>query len=968
MASKPERNSKWKWSLGRLFGLKSEPTPASQYRKPRSLVVEQLEVRQLLTVVTLAPVRDAVEGNQAGQCCFTRDTTVGSLTAYYQPNAAGTAGYGDIANLSELTGAVTFPDGQSTVTLNVLGADDGVPESPESVILDLYYTGQYDLGSPSQATVWIYDAPTITVQKTQDATEGGQSGVLSFGRTNTLGSLTVYYAIDQTASTATAGNDYSAPATSGSVTFSAGASSVTLNVVPVDDSSLESDESVVLRIQSASTSGGSYFLGSPSSASCLIHDNEVAPTINVAATQNATEGGASGVLTFSRDLTSGSLMVYYSIDQTASTATAGTDYSAPATSGSVTFSAGASSVTLNVVPVDDSLVEGTESVVLKLSSNSSSYHLGSVSSASLSILDNDVAPMVSVAATQNTEEGSQSGVLTFSRDLTSGSLMVYYSIDQTASTATLGTDYTGPSSSGSVTFAAGAASVTLNVTPVQDTLVENDETVVLRLQSTSGSTYGLASASSATLLVFDDEPSAVTQLALLHDTGTSSADRITTDPTLTGQVSSLGASGQVTVQFDYDDNDTVDGWTTTDSQRNFTLSPTGLALGNEMIRARAKKWHDAQSTYVYGDWTSLSFMLVNSSNQPPVVSTLGLLHSSGQPGSLTTSDPTITGSVTDDISAGGLRIEFDVDNNGTVDQSAYANSSGNFSYTLQNVQPGEITVKVRAVEWDYQSSSQLNGNWNTLSFTLVENAGPTVNYLRLVADTGESTTDRVTIDPRITGQLTVPYGIIYGLTVQIDTNHDGTPEGTTVTDGQGNFSYAPQNVDPGEVTIKARGQNTDSQGNAVYGDWATLTFTLVETTTATVSNLHLVNDTGESSTDNVTGDPTLAGQVGFPAGQTVIPTTVQFEWTRDETPDATTLSDIDGDFRYTPGALPGGQVAVRARAAVWNADTASYLVGEWTSLTITYHRIDGKTLTFYMDQGYWGGSDHIFFDLPAGVN
>lgn len=685
--------SMWQETLAKL-GFKPRKNPKRpSYRRTRRLLLEPLETRQLLTTVTVALGQNATEGSQTGYVTFTRDNTVGSLMVNYSIDVqASTAMYSSDYSQPATMGSVTFSAGSSTVNLSVAPIDDTLVENTESVVFRIQSSsmssGSYSIGSPSTATCLIYDngvAPTINVSATQDAAEGGQNGVFTFTRDITTGSLTVYWSLNQTASTAVPGSDFSSPATSGSVTFSSGASSVTLNVVPIDDSLVEGTESVVLRLQSASGSGSSYLLGTASSASVLVTDNDVAATINVAATENAAEPSQSGYFTFIRDVTSGSLTVYYSIDQMASTATTGTDYTGPSTSGSVTFSAGVASVTLNVVPVDDTLVEGTESVVLRLQANSqssSSYALGESSSASLLVADDDVPATINVAATQNAAEPSESGYFTFTRDITAGSLTVFYSIDQTASTAISGTDYTGPSMSGSVTFAEGASSVTLNVVPVDDTLVETDEAVVLRLQSSSmsGSSYTLGSAASASLLVVDDEPPAVTLLKLLNDTGTSPYDLITTDPTLTGQISSRGNSTDVTVEFDYDGDETVDASMAVED-REFTHTPASLPLGPLTIHARAKRWDAGQSAYVYGDWTSLGFTLADGVNHAPGVTALGLAYGTQDAGGdWSATDPTLVGDVANDGPLAFLKVEFDWTADGEVDGEARTDQAGHFTY------------------------------------------------------------------------------------------------------------------------------------------------------------------------------------------------------------------------------------------------------------------------------------------------
>ena len=119
------------------------------------------------------------------------------------------------------------------------------------------------------------------------------------------------------------------------------------------------------------------------------------PTVTIAATTASTAEGSSlpGVFTVSRSGdTSSSLMVIYTMG---GTATNGIDY-APL-SGSATIPAGSASAPINVVPVDDSLVEGSETVVLTLSADPA-YTVGSPNSATVTIADND-APAASITVT-----------------------------------------------------------------------------------------------------------------------------------------------------------------------------------------------------------------------------------------------------------------------------------------------------------------------------------------------------------------------------------------------------------------------------------------------------------------------------------------------------------------------------------------------------------------------------------------
>ena len=84
--------------------------------------------------------------------------------------------------------------------------------------------------------------------------------------------------------TAVYGTDYTVTVTGGTLsqngqtlTLAAGAASATVTVTPVDDTSLESAESVILTLKT----GTGYALGSPVSATGSIADNDASSTISI---------------------------------------------------------------------------------------------------------------------------------------------------------------------------------------------------------------------------------------------------------------------------------------------------------------------------------------------------------------------------------------------------------------------------------------------------------------------------------------------------------------------------------------------------------------------------------------------------------------------------------------------------------------------------------------------------------------
>ncbi len=108
-----------------------------------------------------------------------------------------------------------------------------------------------------------------------------------------------------------------------------------------------------------------------------------------------------GTFRFTRSgSTAAALTVIYTVATGAGQATAG-DYT-PSLGGSQVIPAGASSVDVTITPVDDTLVEGAETLTLALS-DTGSYDVGPNASATVTIQDNDSANLAPTAVTlQNT--------------------------------------------------------------------------------------------------------------------------------------------------------------------------------------------------------------------------------------------------------------------------------------------------------------------------------------------------------------------------------------------------------------------------------------------------------------------------------------------------------------------------------------------------------------------------------------
>ena len=218
---------------------------------------------------------------------------------------------------------------------------------------------------------------------------------------------------------ATPGTDY--PALSGSIIIPADQPSVVLQIDPTDDTTDETSETDTIVITLSDTVD--YDLGTPSSATGTITDDDAPSipdvTITVSPSSVLEDGTDTLDYTFTRSVTTSSpLTVNYTVG---GGATPGTDY--PALSGSIIIPADQPSVVLQVDPTDDTTDESseTDTIVITLS-DTVDYDLGTPSSATGTIIDDDapIIPDVTITVSPSSvaEDGTGTLDYTFTRSVT----------------------------------------------------------------------------------------------------------------------------------------------------------------------------------------------------------------------------------------------------------------------------------------------------------------------------------------------------------------------------------------------------------------------------------------------------------------------------------------------------------------------------------------------------------------------
>lgn len=454
-----------------------------------------------LPVVKLTALDDS--GSEAGDDVITWQVErTGSTAAALNVNLSWSGTAARVADYNAPL-SVSIPAGSPTATITAIPVNDNDIETTETVIATLASNAAYLRDSTAFTATAILnddDMPVVTLTTPDpNASEAGSDkGVFLITRTgSTLAPLVVDYAVG---GRAVHGTDYRR--LDGRATIPAGNDSITVEIVPFDDTIDEGVQDVVLQLRSAQN----YVIGGTGSGTVIIADDD-APQfyveLNTGVGYEPSFGTSSGpVFQIHRPASGTSVSVNYSLT---GTATNGVDYSL--LSGTIVFATGDTNKTITISMLADSLYENAETVTLTLLPGTG-YSLmpGQRTSMTAYIYDDD-QDVVDVSAADTTaslvppfNEGTTAGAnFLISRPYAeSYPLIVNYTL---GGTATNGVDYTGPT--GSVTIPAYQSSAYVTVIPVDDIIPEGVETIILTITPSLGS-YGTRFAS-ATLLLGDND-------------------------------------------------------------------------------------------------------------------------------------------------------------------------------------------------------------------------------------------------------------------------------------------------------------------------------------------------------------------------------------------------------------------------------------------------------------------------------
>ncbi|EHI48880.1 Calx-beta domain-containing protein [SAR116 cluster alpha proteobacterium HIMB100] len=401
-----------------------------------------------------------------------------AVTANYTVTGTATGGGTDYI-LADGTITIAANTTSDNITIASI-ADDNLYEGDETVIVTLSAPSGATLGSTTAHTYTITDNEGMpTIQFNSAASNGSEtisSKVIAVTLSGpTTSAVTASYTVTGTATGG--GTDYTLA--DGTVTIAANTTSDNITIASIiDDNLYEGDETVIITL--SAPSGAT--LGPTTAHTYTITENDTLPTLqfSLAASSGAESVSSKDVAVVLSGPTTSTVTASYAV--TGSATGGGTDYTLA--DGTITIAANSTSDNITISSIiDDSFYEGDETVILTLSAPTGAT-LGSVSTHTYTINDNEGTPTLSVTDRAGaSQQVSSSYPMAVSLSVPSSSIVT---VDYAAAggTATEGKDYN--LQAGTLTFQAGETAKNIIVTILPDSTVEGSETLLVSLTNPTG--------------------------------------------------------------------------------------------------------------------------------------------------------------------------------------------------------------------------------------------------------------------------------------------------------------------------------------------------------------------------------------------------------------------------------------------------------------------------------------------------
>ncbi|MDO8973127.1 Calx-beta domain-containing protein [Reyranella sp.] len=430
-----------------------------------------------------------MEGTSGSPTIFT--FTVSLLTAATSPvtvdyaTAAGSAASG--TDFSPTNGTLAFAAGETSKTIAIEVSADALSEADETFTVNLSgASGATIADAIGTGTIRNDDGLVIDDLAVIEGTSATPTSAAVTIRLLTPATTPVSVDWATAPGTATTPADFST--SNGTVTFAVGETVKTVIVPVTGDSLIEGTEAFQVVLSNAT---GTAIVDGTGEVR-IADDDGFSVSTAVAAEGNAGTTALTFTVTLGSALSQTATVDFATVD---GTATAGTDY--VGATGTVTFLAGEVSKTVTVAVNGDLSPEDNETMTLNLSNPS--VGAGIRQGSATGTIFNDDGFSVGDASLTEGNSGTSTVLVTITLSApAAGPVTVNYTTQD--GTALAGVDYV--ATGGTLTFAAGETSKTIEVTINGDTQFEGNETFRVLLSSPNGSALV---DSSATVSINNDD-------------------------------------------------------------------------------------------------------------------------------------------------------------------------------------------------------------------------------------------------------------------------------------------------------------------------------------------------------------------------------------------------------------------------------------------------------------------------------
>ena len=399
------------------------------------------------------------------------------------------------------SGAATISVSGASTSYTITTSDDNVDESNGSVTATVQSGSGYTVGNASSASVNVADddvppptTPEITISGGSGITEGGTASFTISASPAPASPITVNIGVSQSGSWGA----------SGAATVSVSSASTSYTITTSDDNVDESNGSVTATVQS----GNGYTVGNASSATVAVADNDappvVVPEITISGGSGITEGGTASFTISASPAPASPITVNIGVSQSGS-------WDA---TGAATVSVSGATATYAIATSDDQVDEADGSVTATVQSGTG-YTVGTASSASVNVADDDApppaTPEITISGGSGITEGGSATFTISASPAPASPITVNMGVSQSGSWG----------ATGAATVSVSGATATYTIATSDDNVDEADGSVTATVQSGTGYTVGNASSASVNVADDDVPPPAVQVTISIEDASAS---------------------------------------------------------------------------------------------------------------------------------------------------------------------------------------------------------------------------------------------------------------------------------------------------------------------------------------------------------------------------------------------------------------------------------------------------------------